>query len=646
MIGREWVRRRGWLGGNSQRIRGWSTEVRRRVVRRGLETAARAWPDRYADWIDPDEELRRACAFLDRSLDAEEITTAAASASALLGACTFAVALTWIVRSGAISPSLAAPFASGVAATVGWTAFSAVRRVPVLAAAVARTRAVGDAATVASALALSLRLAPVPERAARFAATAGTGPLHRSLHEHADNAAVTGVSDGGLSAFAAEWSEWFPALDRSVALLLAAVDAEAGDERTRLLERAVAAVEDDLRERTASFAGDLRAPVTGLYAFGVLLPLALVGTLPAAIAAGVDVPPRAFVVTYDLVLPAAVAIAAGRLLLRRPVATPIPRIDATHPGVPEGRGTALLAAAPAAAAGWFVAPLVAGGWASPVLAVGCGLGVGLCVHLHPRREIRRSIDERDRGLSDALALLGRRVADGESVEGALPAVAASLSGPTADALAEASRRRSALGVPVENALAGDGAPFGPARGSGGRAAGAVTAIATAATEGRPAGDALVTHADRLQALASAERAARRELATVTGTLRDTAALFGPLVGGATVALAGRLDDIGGLGGSGTGGLHPGTGAVGSTVGGAGHTAADAVAGEAASLSPSLVGPVVGVYVLSLAATLTVLATGLECGLDRTVVGYRVGIALVTASGSFVAGHAAVAMLVG
>ncbi len=622
------------------------TTVGWRIVQRALATAARAWPERYADWVAPDEELLRACAFLDLSVDAEQVTAAAATVSALVGTCAFVVVLGWALLGGAVAPSLAAPFASVTAVTVGWVAFSGICRAPVLAAAVARTRAVGDAATVASALALSLRLAPVPERAARFAANAGTGPLHRSLADHADHAAVTGAADGGLSAFAAEWREWFPALDRSVALLLAAVDADVGNDRTRLLDRAVAAVEDDLRDRTASFAGDLRAPVTGLYAFGVLLPLALVGTLPAAVAAGVPVPPRAFVVTYDLVLPVAVAVAAGRLLLRRPVAIPAPQIDATHPDVPDRRGPALLAAAATATAGWFAAPIVAGEWASPVLAVGGG-GVGLCVHLHPRREVRRTVDERDRGLSDALALLGRRVADGEAVERALPVVAASLSGPTADALAEASRRRSALGIPVGRALAGDGAPFGPARGSGGRAAGAVTAIAAAATEGRPAGDALVTHGDRLDALAAAERAARRELATVTGTLRDTAALFGPLVGGATVALAGRLDDLGGFGGSGPGGgIGSTAGDIGSTAGAVGHTAGDAVAAEAAALSASLVGPVVGVYVLSLAATLTVLATGLEHGFDRTVVGYRVGLALVTASGAFVAGHAAVAILVG
>ncbi|QZP37612.1 type II secretion system protein [Halobaculum magnesiiphilum] len=598
--------------------------------------ASRRWPERYVDRVEPDGNLERACAFLGLSVDAERIATAAATVGVLLGACTFVGALGWSLLDGSAGTALAVPVAVGFAATVGWVAFSGIRRAPVLAAAVARTRAVADATTITSALSLSLRLTPVPERAVRFAADGGGGPLHRSLADHADRAAVAGAGDGGLREFAAEWREWFPALDRSVALLLAAADADTGGDRTRLLERAVAAVEDDLRDRTASFAGDLRAPVTGLYAFGVLLPLALVSTLPAAVAAGVTIPPLAFVATYDLVLPAALAVTAGRLLLRRPVALPAPRVDATHPDVPDRRGVALLSGATAAAVGWVAAPVVAGGWASPVLAAGAGVGTGLCVHLGPRREVRRTIEERNRGLSDALALIGRRVADGEAVERALPAVAASLSGPTADALAAASRRMSALGIPVGTALAGEGGPFAPERGAGGRAAAAVVAIAAAATEGRPAGDALVAHADRLDALAAAERDARRELAAVTGTLRDTAALFGPLVGGATVALAGRLDGLEGLGGA---------GGIGSGVGEVGRAAGGAVAGEAAALPASLVGPVIGVYVLALAATLTAFATGLERGLDVTVVGYRVGLALVAASGAFLAGHAAVAMLV-
>ena len=48
----------------------------------GADTALPSLPDGISTHTDPGEELRRACAFLDRSLDAEEITTAAASASA------------------------------------------------------------------------------------------------------------------------------------------------------------------------------------------------------------------------------------------------------------------------------------------------------------------------------------------------------------------------------------------------------------------------------------------------------------------------------------------------------------------------------------------------------------------------------------
>jgi hypothetical protein len=645
-------------GGPSKPRESWVPRVAARAER-VLSIAARAWPDRAAGWVDTSDsdgdqgddrdeggdDLDRACAFLGLAVDADHIAAAAATSGVVGGASVLVIAVAAMFVGGSWRSPLTAVLVGCVPIAAGWLVTASVQRAPVIAASAVRTRAVADATTLVSALALSLRLNPVPERAVQFAASGGDGPLHRSLREHGERAAICGGVDGGLSAFAATWRRWFPALDRSVALLIAASGADPDEDRPRLLTRAVSTIEEDLRDRSASFAGDLRGPVTGLYAFGVLLPLALVGTLPAAVASGVAVPPLAFVVVYDLLLPVGLAVAAGRLLLRRPIALPAPRIDASHPAVPERRAVTLGGGAAGAALAWLIAPLVIGGWASPVLAVGVGLGTVLVAHLHPRREVRRAINERDRGLSDALALLGRRVADGEAVERALPTVASSLGGPTGDALAAAAQRRSALGVTVETALAGEGAPFGPTRGAGGRATGAVTAIVAAVAEGRPAGDALVSHADRLAALADAERAARRELATVTSTLRDTAALFGPLVGGATVALAGRLDGLAGLDGAGGAGVEVSIASRGVTAPGVGAAAGDTAAAGTA-LSASLVGPVVGVYVLTLAATLTALATGLERGVDATLVGYRVGLTLITASGAFVAGHAAVAMIVG
>jgi hypothetical protein len=119
-------------------------------------------------------------------------------------------------------------------------------------------------------------------------------------------------------------------------------------------------------------------------------------------------------------------------------------------------------------------------------------------------------------------------------------------------------------------------------------------------------------ADHLDDLRSVEATVRRDLREVTSTLSNTAAVFGPLVGGATVTLAERMSADGPL---------------------------------TASISPAALGVAVGGYVLALAVILTVLATGLERGLERSLVGYRVGRALCSATAVFVAALVATRALV-
>jgi hypothetical protein len=173
-------------------------------------------------------------------------------------------------------------------------------------------------------------------------------------------------------------------------------------------------------------------------------------------------------------------------------------------------------------------------------------------------------------------------------------------------------------------------------------------LAVAAREGRPAGDVLLELADQLESLRDLERDARRQLATVTGTLSNTAAVFAPLVGGATVALATGIDavDVGGVGaGAAAGadalGAEVGTGAVGSGMAGS-ESATD---GAAATMSVPVLGRIVGTYVLLLAALLTGLATGLERGFDRTLVAYRIGIALPTATATFLVAFGGAGLLI-
>ena len=528
-----------------------------------------------------------------------------------------------LVASGEVAGVVVAAVATAVTGAIGAfpllplaLLFGAVppliaRHAPVAVAELAATRAVGDAPALFGLLTLRLRIEPSLERATVFAADAGDGALAESLREHARRS--RGTPAAGLQSFGEAWGDRAPSIQRATALVADAADSPA-EARERACERALSSVRAGVEERAAAFAGDIRAPLTGLYAFGVLLPLALVGVLPAARLAGVNVGIGALAALYVVILPGGLLAASGWLLAQRPVSFPPPAIDRSQVGIPDRRGSAVLLGVLTAGA-TAATCLVVLPWAAVVAAAGVGTGVGLLWLFRPARRRRREIREIEQGVPDALSLAGRRITDGVAVEQALAAVAETLPGETGDLLADAVGRGNRLGEPVEGCFFGR---FGALRNvPSPQARDAGRLFALAATEGAPAGDALVVAGEHLRELRRVEREARRELATITGTLSNTAALFGPLVGGVSVAMVGRLpDDAGGtLGGS-------------ATVSGASTTTT--------ALDVASLGPVVGVYVLLLAAILAALATALEHGIDRSLLGYRVGIALPTATGAYVA----------
>lgn len=112
-------------------------------------------------------------------------------------------------------------------------------------------------------------------------------------------------------------------------------------------------------------------------------------------------------------------------------------------------------------------------------------------------------------------------------------------------------------------------------------------------------------AEQLAELRRVESEARQELDRVTRTLSNTASVFAPLVGGATVALVAGMS-------------------------------ARSTERFGETLPVEALGPAVGFYVLLLAVVLTALSTGLEHGLDRALVGYRVGWALLSATATYLA----------
>jgi Flp pilus assembly protein TadB len=576
-----------------------------------LTALARLWP--FAP--DASEDLERSCRFLRSDTPDPESIVAAGYVVGALAFLVTAVSSAVLTRWVAIPLP---PFALlSVAVAVGATTVHVVHSLPVWVATFRRTRALGSVTTLVGITALRLRLTPVPELAVRFAARTGTGGLADSLSRHA--AAARGTPRSGLTAFASAWRPWFPALDRAASLLVAAADAPP-DGRRRALDRAVDTVGDAVESRAASFAGRIRGPVTGLYALGVLLPLALVGAVPAATVAGVPITPVTFATVYDGLLPLGIVVAGARIVLSRPVAFPPPAIPRDHPDLPDRRTLALVAGLAVAACAWLLAGRVVADWASPVAAVGGGVGTALVVGLRPAMELRKQVRELERGLPDALALVGRRVADGQAVEVAIDGVGETLPDPVGGAFTAAARRQRTLRVGVERAFLGDHGPFVRTPTTRGR--GITTLLAVAASEGQPAGTILLDEAERLDTLRDHERRARREIAAVTDTLSNTAAVFGPLVGGATVALAGRLDGLD-----------------------ASAVASVSASAAGAALSPATLGTAVGIYVLLLAVLLPTLATALQHGVDRVLVGYRVGSTLLAATATFLVGVSVTGLIV-
>jgi Flp pilus assembly protein TadB len=548
-----------------------------------LELLARLYP-----WpVDPSDELRGALSTVRPEVTPATVVRAGYGAGLVVGgvAAVFALA---VVGPPAILPSV----------LLGLAVVHIVHTGPLVARRVRRTAALGEAPALVSRAVLRMRLSPTPERAAAFAASSGEGVLAASLDRHVRQAAHTGRS--GLEQFGEAWADLFPPLRRALVLVTAAGRAPA-DHRDRVLDRALGTVLGGIRRRTREFATEVRGPATALYAFGVLLPTALVAMLPAGAAAGVVVTPVTVVFTYNLLLPVVLVVAGAWLLSRRPVAFPPPDVS-DHPDADPGDG-ALVAGPLVGVTAWLVTARQFPGWAPPVATVGLGCGVTLWLRYRPVVGLYDEIRAGERELGDALALTGRRVARGQSVETAIAETTDELDGPMGEAFRECARRQRQLQVGVREAFLG---PHGALeRLPSPRIRGSVALLALAAREGRPAGEALLSLADHVEKLRRVRQTAHHDLAYVCRTLSSTATLFGPLVAGATVALA---DGI----------------------------AAGAFGDGRVSLD--WLGAPVGVYVLVLAVVLTVLSTALRRGLDRPLLACRVGRALTVGTVTYLCAY--------
>lgn len=545
------------------------------------EILARLYP-----WsVEPDDDLSRAVTFLGWEIHPSQYLRASYGLGLLCGI--FTLLLAAVVPSGI---RLGVTLLAGASTAL---LVSFVTSVPRLLATARRTSALGDAPGLVGRAVLSMRLSPSSERAAEFATGDEGTALGMSLARHVRCSKAT--NGHALTTFGATWTEWFPALERSLSLVTAAGEMPPAD-RKETLDRALTVVLDGTRARLRDFAEEIREPITALYAFGILLPTALVGLLPAGAVAGVGISLPVVALLYTVLLPVVLIASSVWLLAHRPATFPPPAVRIGHPNVPDRRKRALATASVGAVGAWLCTSALLPAWAPPIAAVGLGVGIGLFVTYRPHVAVHDNVRDVEAGLTDALSLVGRHVSNGRSVESAVADAAEDLSGAVGTVFATAVTTQRQLETDIERAFLGDHGALSTVPSQ--RVRESVAFLNVAATHGQPAGSAILALADHIDELQRVEREAVDSLQTVCGALRSTGALFGPLVAGATVALAGGMAD----------------------------TSTSALPGGG---SLPWLGLVVGLYVLVLATVLPALATGLVRGLDRALVGVRIGRALVS-----------------
>lgn len=177
-----------------------------------------------------------------------------------------------------------------------------------------RSQAIGAAPSLIAYAILQLQLTPSMEAAADFAADRVGGRLGASLKRHR-LAEPTGRR--AFDAFAADWHDLDSSLQRAVSLMGAAVDAPP-DSRDRILERALDTALTGARDRVSTFATEVRGPAMAIYAFGVMMPLALVGMLPVVTSTGSSVSIVLLAAVYDVILPAFLLVGSAWLVVKRP----------------------------------------------------------------------------------------------------------------------------------------------------------------------------------------------------------------------------------------------------------------------------------------------------------------------------------------
>lgn len=427
-------------------------------------------------------------------------------------------------------------------------------------------RSLGDIPEILSYLVMYLKLVPNLENSLRFAASESMTVLARDLRKliwDIEIRVYTGVDDA-MTDFAIRWGQYSDYFKRSLHLIHGSIQQHDEVSRTMTLDRALDVSLEGTKETMNQFAKRLHQPTVLLYSLGIMIPLSLVAMLPAAGLVGLRITIVQVFLLYDILLPLCIYLYMRKILLSRPAAFNPPHIPSDHPdllllkkhrivamcliiGVCIAFPGMLFPLAP-----YIPSPLT--GLVSYLLnpqglntvipmtlfliwGVTSAIAIYCSLIARPAKKIRDNIKAIEKEFSDALYILGKRIAEEKSPEESFYYTGQTMEGTRiAEVLHQTSYNLTAMHANLTDAL------FHKDFGSLTLVySDRVKAILRLFVEGiqksqRAASASLIRIADHLKQLQEVEQKINDTLSELTTTLRSTMTVFAPLIAGVTLAI--------------------------------------------------------------------------------------------------------------
>jgi len=450
----------------------------------------------------------------------------------------------------------------GITAGLPLAALQFLSEYPKTKAGYMKVHSMGDIPEVLSYIVMYLKLIPNMEDGIRFAARESNTSLGKDLKKLVWDLEVRVYRsiDDAITSFANLWGKWSDYLKRALHLIRSAVREGSESERNMTLDRSLDIVMEGTKNSMTNFANQLHQPTLVIYSIGVMIPLALIGMLPAASLVGMRISIFQIFLIYDIILPLLLFIYIRKVLLSRPATFNPPAIPPNHPDVEninkkenmvEAAVLGTIIAIPGVIFMLLPAVVMKGRLVDMVnrwntfvpvtLFILWGVAAAVsfyCLRTYTAyKKIRDDIKKMEEEFSDSLYVIGKRITEGKPAEEAFQYAARTMEGSEMGKIfARTSFNLTSMRTNLNDALFDS--KFGSLKHVH---SDRIRAVMHLFVEGvkksyEAAGVAIVKVAEHLKQLQEVERGIRNSLGTLTSTLKSTATIFAPMIAGITLGI--------------------------------------------------------------------------------------------------------------